>query len=407
MSETRLYLFDDRVARRWAPFSLTRPTGELLYGAMTLRARSERVFGTRCRGHLCRADLVGFDEAGAPPGITREEVNPAGVNVFLSSRAVLEFQSIPELEAPSSLSAAGEVVGWVTRDGAPPPPESWIRHPAEAPEQGTGIELEGRVLPHPWDLMAGNAARLARDIETIWLDDIHPGPPGVHCIGDGQLSLGVGAEIEPGVHIDTRDGPIRLDDGVRVQGPARLTGPLYVGRDSAILGGRVGVSSIGPVCKIHGEVTDSVILGYVNKAHDGHLGHAVLGQWVNLGAFTTNSDLKNNYGTVRVWTPDGEVDTGLMKVGCFVGDHVKTGIGTPINTGTILGAGSNVFGGAMPPTVVPPFSWGSGTDLKDYRLDRFLEVTERAMARRDVELTPGIRRVLDQAWTSTRTRGAE
>jgi UDP-N-acetylglucosamine diphosphorylase/glucosamine-1-phosphate N-acetyltransferase len=287
-------------------------------------------------------------------------------------------------------------------DGAPPPEESWLLRPEGAPADGPTLALDGVVLGRPWHLMANNAARLLRDIVTIWANEDHPAPPGVHRLGDGPLSLGAGAEIEPGVHVDTRDGPIRLEDGVRVQGPARLRGPLHVGADSVILGGRVGISTIGPVCKIHGEVTDSVILGYVNKAHDGHLGHAVLGRWVNLGAFTTNSDLKNNYGNVRVWAPDGDVDTGLMKVGCFVGDHVKTGIGTPINTGTVLGAGSNVFGGIMPPYVVPPFSWGSGSDLTDYRFDRFIEVAVRTMGRRDVELTPGVRRILEEAWTSAR-----
>jgi hypothetical protein len=128
---------------------------------------------------------------------------------------------------------------------------------------------------------------------------------------------------------------------------------------------------------------------------------------VNLGAGSTNSDLKNNYGTVKVWSPDGEEDTGLIKVGCFLGDHVKTSIGTLLNTGTVVGAGTNVFGGAMPPTMVPPFSWGTGADLRDYRFDRFLEAAEASMARRGQTLTPGVRRVLAQAWQRTRTRRAE
>lgn len=160
-------------------------------------------------------------------------------------------------------------------------------------------------------------------------------------------------------------------------------------------------SSIGPTCKVRGEVADSILLGYVNKAHDGYLGHALLGRWVNLGAMTTNSDLKNNYGPVTVWTPTGPTDTGLMKVGCFLGDHVKTGIGTILNTGTVVGAGSNLFGGAMPPVMVPAFSWGSGSELTDYRLDKFLESAERAMARRRVVLTEDARALLERAWNDT------
>jgi UDP-N-acetylglucosamine diphosphorylase / glucose-1-phosphate thymidylyltransferase / UDP-N-acetylgalactosamine diphosphorylase / glucosamine-1-phosphate N-acetyltransferase / galactosamine-1-phosphate N-acetyltransferase len=180
-----------------------------------------------------------------------------------------------------------------------------------------------------------------------------------------------------------------------------LVGPLHLGRGSIVFGGHVAASSIGPVCKVRGEIADSVLLGYDNKAHDGYLGHALVGRWVNLGALTTNSDLKNNYGSVTVWTPSGPVDTGLMKVGCFLGDHVKTGIGTVLNTGTVVGTGSNVFGGGMPPAFVPPFSWGSGSEYVDYRLDKFLEGAERAMARRDVPLSPGTRAIFERAWNDT------
>jgi UDP-N-acetylglucosamine diphosphorylase / glucose-1-phosphate thymidylyltransferase / UDP-N-acetylgalactosamine diphosphorylase / glucosamine-1-phosphate N-acetyltransferase / galactosamine-1-phosphate N-acetyltransferase len=144
----------------------------------------------------------------------------------------------------------------------------------------------------------------------------------------------------------------------------------------------------------------------VNKAHDGHIGHAYLGAWVNLGAFTTNSDLKNNYGTVRLWTPAGEADTGEIKMGCFLGDHVKTGIGLLLNTGTVVGAGSNLYGAEMPPRYVPPFSWGTGEDLSAYRADKFLDVAERAMARRKVEFAPGARAQLEAAWKRGRNDGS-
>jgi UDP-N-acetylglucosamine diphosphorylase/glucosamine-1-phosphate N-acetyltransferase len=261
------------------------------------------------------------------------------------------------------------------------------------------------MLGRPWDLVAANATCIEADVGELWRYDDET--PGAVRIGDGIVSLGEGASIEPGVHVDTRSGPVRLDDGVAVEGPARLVGPLFVGRGSRILGGSVGTSSIGRTCIVRGEVADSVFLGFVNKAHDGYIGHAMLGRWVNLGAFTTNSDLKNNYRPVHVWTPGGDVDTGLLKVGCFLGDHVKTGIGTILNTGSVVGAGSNVFGGVMPPAVVPPFSWGSGADLRDHRLDKFMETAERAMSRRDQELTPGARRILQEAWDATAGRRAQ
>ena len=405
MTDVSLYLFDDRRARRWAPLSLTRPVGELLHGCQSLRERAEHVFGAECRGHVSRTALIGFDEPGAAPAIRPDDVASEGTRILLSSRAVIDFQQIEMPVGSVRLSVDGQPVGWIVADGDPLPSELWLRDPGSEPDEGDRLELEGTILGYPWDLIAGNDDRIRSDVARLYPED--HATPGAHRVGDHHVSLGDGAVIEPGVHLDLRAGPIRLDEDVRVEGPARLIGPLYIGRDSTVFGGSVGTSSIGPVCLIRGEVAHSVFLGYDNKAHDGHIGHAFVGRWVNLGAFTTNSDLKNNYRSVRVWTPEGEVDSGLLKVGCFLGDHVKTGIGTVLNTGTIIGAGTNVFGGVMPPTAVPPFSWGSGQDFRDHRLDKFLETAERVMARRGQQLTPGVADVFRTAWRKTAGRRAQ
>ena len=407
MSEPRLFLFDDRRARRWAPFTLTRPAGELSFGCLTLRERAERFFGVPCDAHVSRAALAGFDEPDASPVIPAEEIDTRGTRIMLCSRAVPSLPGralrAPELPAgPAVLVMGGEPVGCVLPDGAPLPSLEWLRDPEVHPLEGERVDLEGSVLGWPWDLVAGNARQLAADIAALWPDE--RGPDGLVRIGSGTLSLGEGATIEPGTYVDTRAGPVRLARGARVEGPARLIGPLYLGPDATVLGGTVGGSSIGPLCKLRGEISECVFVGYANKAHDGYLGHALVGRWVNLGALTTNSDLKNNYRAVKVWTLDGEVDTRMLKVGCFLGDHVKTGIGTVLNTGTVVGAGSNLFGGAMPPTVVPPFSWGTGPDLRDHRLDKFLATTELAMDRRGRAVTPGVRRILEQAWRDTAGR---
>jgi UDP-N-acetylglucosamine diphosphorylase/glucosamine-1-phosphate N-acetyltransferase len=406
VSALRLFLFDDRRARRWAPFTLTRPVGELLFGCLTLRERAERAFRAPCEGQVSRRALLGFDETGAPPTVALEDVGTEGTRVLLSSRVACRLEPVALPEGPVRLSVDGEAAGWVLPDGADLPSELWLRDPDAAPRGSEEpFELPGAMLGRPWDLVKDNPACVGEDISALWGRGDHV--PGIVHIGDGAVSLGEGAEIEPGVHVDTRSGPVRLSERARVEGPARLTGPLFVGAGTRILGGHVGSSSIGPVCIVRGEVADSVFLGFVNKAHDGYMGHALLGRWVNLGAFTTNSDLKNNYRPVHVWTPDGDVDTGQLKVGCFLGDHVKTGIGTVLNTGTVIGAGSNVFGGLMPPTVVPPFSWGSGPDLRDHNLDKFLATAERAMARRDQALTAGGRRILEEAWAATAGRRAQ
>jgi UDP-N-acetylglucosamine diphosphorylase / glucose-1-phosphate thymidylyltransferase / UDP-N-acetylgalactosamine diphosphorylase / glucosamine-1-phosphate N-acetyltransferase / galactosamine-1-phosphate N-acetyltransferase len=401
----RLFLFDDGRARRWAPFTLTRPAGEILHGCLTMRERVERVFGAPCEGHVTRRALTGYDEPGAAPVLTLDQIGTRGVRIFVSSRAALELR---EVEVPADerrITVGGAAAGWVLPDGAPLPSEIWLRDPEAAPDVASRLELAGTLLGHPWDLVAGNPERIVRDAVVLWPGD--DAPHGLVRIGDGAVSLGAGAEIEPGVHVDTRQGPVRLAAGARVEGPARLTGPLFVGEGTHVLGGSVGSSTLGSTCIVRGEVADSVFLGFINKAHDGYIGHALLGRWVNLGAFTTNSDLKNNYRPVSVWTPDGQRNTHMLKVGCFLGDHVKTGIGTVLNTGTVIGAGSNLFGGVMPPTVVPPFSWGSGADLRDHQCDKFLDTAERAMARREQELTPGVRRILAEAWRATAGRRAE
>ncbi len=401
----RLICFDDAVAARWEPFALTRPAGELLFGAFTLRSRMERALGMVCELHLAADHLQGFAEDDAPPVRTHGDAPRQGDRLFLCSRAVVEAPELKRFDRQLPAGAVamnGHMIGWFSPDGAPPPTPEWLRGAATETAAAV-LELRGRVLEHVWQLVLENPDQIARDVARA--ARVQPPPSlshGVHKLGDEPLVLGDGVSIEPGVVFDTRAGPIWLDDGVTVRAFTRLAGPAYVGPGSTLLGGSLEAVSLGPVCKVRGEVAESVCLGYVNKAHDGHLGHAYLGRWVNLGAETTNSDLKNDYGTIRLPTPRGDVDTGSIKLGCLLGDHVKTGIGLLLNTGTVVGAGSNLFGAEMPPRYVPPFSWGSGADLTAYRLEKFLQVAERAMGRRGIELPEEPRAQLAAAWHSAR-----
>ena len=405
MTRTNLYLFEDRRARRWAPFSLTRPAGELLFGCLTLRERAEHIFGMKCQGHLSRHALVGFDEPDSAPTISLDEISEGTRQIIISSRAAPDFQDIELPDEPAWITVNGIPAGWVLPPGTEPPSELALRDPSINPGYSKVLELQGEIIEYPWTLLAQNPARIQTDIETLWPQ--HSVPDGSVLIGDGAVSLGSGAKVEPGVVFDTRPGPIRLAENTRVEGPARLTGPLFIGPNSVIYGGRVGTSSIGPVCHLHGEVSDSVFIGFSNKSHSGYIGHSLVGRWVNLGAYTTNSDLKNNYSPVRVWTPEGYIDTGQIKVGCFLGDHVKTGIGMTLNTGTVVGAGSNLYGNVMPSSKVPAFSWGSGDHLARHRLPEFLATAKQVMARRKIELTPGVVKVLEKAWKRTAERLAE
>jgi hypothetical protein len=151
-------------------------------------------------------------------------------------------------------------------------------------------------------------------------------------------------------------------------------------------------------------MSNTVFLGYSNKGHDGFIGHSYLGKWVNLGASTVTSNLKNTYGTVALWTPSGVRDTGMQFLGTLFGDHAKTGIGLKLTTGTVLGAGANVYGGTIPPKVVPPFAWGDAPPYAVYQKEKFLEAAERMMSRRKVPLSEQARRhwaaVHDGRWTA-------
>jgi UDP-N-acetylglucosamine diphosphorylase/glucosamine-1-phosphate N-acetyltransferase len=403
MPDLSIILFDDAVSRGWEPFALTRPGGELSFGAFTFRERAQRLFGGRCVAHLGADHLQGFTEEGAPPVLRYGDAPAEGERLFISTRAVPAWGS-GELwrerrGGTGAVLVDGTVVGWYAPPGIPAPGAAFFAEPPTLVDRTGAVELPGKVLTRVWELMSGNAAQVADDVFGLFPTPPDPVPgPGVFRFGDHPLVVGEGVRIEPGVVFDTSTGPVWLDDRVQVKAFTRMAGPTYVGRDSIVLGGSIEGSTIGRVCRIRGEFAQSVCLGWVNKAHDGHIGHAYLGAWVNLGAETTNSDLKNNYSPVRLWTPSGDVDTGEMKVGCFLGDHVKTGIGLLLNTGTVIGAGSNLYGAAMPPKYVPPFSWGTGEELTAYRVDKFMEVAERAMSRRHVELSEGARGQLQAAW---------
>jgi UDP-N-acetylglucosamine diphosphorylase/glucosamine-1-phosphate N-acetyltransferase len=277
--------------------------------------------------------------------------------------------------------------------------------------------LDGWWLGDVWDLIRLLPEQLADDLlflhrpafaEALGGPKRFGAPPaGSIVIGDypvmvaseasgGQVVV-KGATVEPQVVFDASAGPIFVGSGSTVHAFTRLVGPCYIGRDTEVLGDRIATCSIGDVCKVRGELSNTIFLGHANKGHDGFIGHSYLGRWVNLGAGTITSNLKNTYGPVALWTPRGVRDTGMQFLGTFFGDHAKTGIGTRLTTGTVLGAGANIFGSQMPPKAVPPFSWGGAPPHDVYAVDKFLEVAERMMARRNVSMTAGMRQQLEIA----------
>jgi UDP-N-acetylglucosamine diphosphorylase / glucose-1-phosphate thymidylyltransferase / UDP-N-acetylgalactosamine diphosphorylase / glucosamine-1-phosphate N-acetyltransferase / galactosamine-1-phosphate N-acetyltransferase len=400
-----LILYDDERARGFEPFASTRPLGEMMAGAALIRERWERALGVRCTGFVSRESLAGFDEEGASAFAATAKVD--GEVIVALTRFV------PQLARPASDGGAvsrwthdGETVAVRVREGT----DLGLLHDGREsldrfePASPRSVEIEGWMLERVWDLVGYLPEMLASDVGGD-----SPAAAGgrtsaalpslVSVIGNGKVHLGRGVTIDPMVVFDTSAGGIVIADGATIHSFARIVGPCYIGRKSTVLGGDVTSCGIGPVCKVRGEISVSVMLGYANKGHDGFVGHSYLGRWVNLGAGTITSNLKNTYSQVEMWTPEGERSTGLQFLGTMFGDHAKTGIGLSLTTGTVIGTGANVFE-TMPPKTVAPFSWGSRAPYTDYRLDKFLEVAERVMGRRSVELTDGMRRVLSEAHAS-------
>lgn len=409
----RLYLFDDSRADDWFPFALSRPVSELRFGTLLLRERIERWAGRRADGLLTRPWLSAFEEAGAPPAVGQDGLPGRENRLLVSSRWVPPLEasfSRPAGDGSALLACDDEPVGCWLPAGTAAPGDGWTSRPGDLSGAGR-IAVEGRVLGRVWELVEHAAERTARDAPVL----APPGaltsrtglPEGVHMVGQGEVFLEEDVHLEPGVVLDVRQGPVWLASGVEALAGTRLAGPLHADRGCRLLGGPLEALAAGPVSYLRGEVSETTTVGWVNKAHAGHLGHAYLGRWVNLGAGTTNSDLKNNYGPVRLAGPDGERETGLLKLGCLVGDHAKTAIGTLLGTGTAVGAGANVFGDVRPPRWIPPFAWGTGPGASRYRRNDFVETAVTVMGRRGVDPGPGGKAWLQDVWEEAARRAPE
>jgi len=262
------------------------------------------------------------------------------------------------------------------------------------------IEVEFSLFSYLWELVTENPDMLRQEIAGKLSETLIGGKldPRAILMDENPIFIGKDAIVDGGVVLDSRQGPIYIEPGVQVGNVTCLEGPVYVGRGSRIVGGKItGGCSFGPQCRIGGEVQNTIFLGYSNKWHHGFLGHSYLGEWVNLGAMTTNSDLKNNYSAVRVDFGEKTVDSGQIKVGSFIGDHVKTGIGTLLDTGAIVGFGANIFGGGLVEKKhVPAFSWGDGKSFVPYEIDKFISNAKTVMARRDQKLSESEEKLLRQ-----------
>jgi UDP-N-acetylglucosamine diphosphorylase/glucosamine-1-phosphate N-acetyltransferase len=257
--------------------------------------------------------------------------------------------------------------------------------------------LEGLLLRGAFDLVTALEHLLHADAMDFTVERGDPVPDGCTVIGDPADVVLLGGSVEPGVLFDVREGAVVVEQRAYIRAGSRLEGPVYVGPGTEVFGGSIRWSSFGPRCKVRGEISTSVFVGFSNKAHDGFIGHSVIGRWVNLGAGTITSNLKNTYGKVRLQIGGSVIETDRQYLGSLLGDHAKTAIGTLLGTGTMVGTGANVFGEVRPPKYVPPFAWGSTTDQR-VELGGFLTTAERVMARREVAMTESVRAMLQRIY---------
>ena len=249
-------------------------------------------------------------------------------------------------------------------------------------------QFEGEILfvENPWDIFSKNGEAIEADFQLLTVGRTSAKLSETNAvIGQGKIFLEVGAKAEACI-FNTSSGPIYLGKNSEVMEGSIIRGPFTLGEGSQVkMGAKIyGPTTVGPESRVGGEVNNSVIMGYSNKGHDGFLGNSVLGEWCNLGADTNNSNLKNNYDEVRVWSYESQrfAKTGLQFCGLIMGDHSKSGINTMFNTGTVVGVSSNVFGSGFPRTFIPSFKWGGAAGFTEYNMEKAFATAERVMQRR-------------------------
>jgi len=266
---------------------------------------------------------------------------------------------------------------------------------------------EAKLITYPWELIQQNGAQLVSDFAALTggkpqiLGKVYDG---THLLNPSQIHIAEGARIKPGVVLDAEGGPIYVSKNAKIMPNAVVEGPAFIGENSVI---KVAAkiyenTTIGETCKVGGEVEESIIHAYSNKQHEGFIGHAYLGEWVNIGADSNNSDLKNDYGNVKVYNDGALVDTGSQFVGLTMGDHSKCGINSMFNTGSVISVCCNVYGAGIPPKYIPAYSWGGAADgLVTYKIEKAIEVAGRVMARRKITLSAAMQELFRKVYTLT------
>jgi UDP-N-acetylglucosamine diphosphorylase/glucosamine-1-phosphate N-acetyltransferase len=413
-------IIEDESFRNFLPLTYLRPVFDLRCGALTLR---EKILA-----HL-PADSLTLHVRPALLDLVREE-NPSVALSFNRSETPEQLlvngccimnragaRKITKTKGDAVFVSGGHVVATklsgqnlekaIAVIGADPSAQTCDSLAGALGDSVPRVEIDIPLASYPWDLLYSLETEITNDIVFLaGMKKSSKKGKAIHrsavLIGRKNVFIGKKTEVGPGVVLDASEGPVYIGQGVEIKPHAFIAGPVTIGDGSVVkAGARIAHAAIGPVCKVAGEIEHSIFQSHSNKAHDGYVGHSFIGSWVNLGAGTTTSNLKNTYGNVKVTIDGKSVDSGRMFLGLTAGDHVKTGINATLDTGTVIGVSSNIFGTGLPPKSIPSFAWGMAGQLGTYDCERAVDVAQKVMARRSVVCTDTYKALLRAAHQTT------
>jgi UDP-N-acetylglucosamine diphosphorylase/glucosamine-1-phosphate N-acetyltransferase len=382
-------LFDGTVRNALLPFTFTRPVADIRIGILTIREKWETQLGT------------------TTTTLTEEYLQEKFPMVEMEQNIMINAAFVPNnelvalvqnLKTNQAIFAGDEVVAFFTTENQ----EEVDFDTYEIIDFDTNcIKIE-----HTWDIFAKNDQAIREDFQLITTDRTsQPIPKSVNVIAPENIFIEEGAKLEF-VTLNASTGPIYIGKNAEIMEGSVIRGPFALCEEAQVkLATKVyGATTVGPHCRIGGEVNNSVLFGYSNKGHDGFLGNSVLGEWCNIGADSNNSNLKNNYEEVKLWSYETEnfAKTGLQFCGLMMGDHSKCGINTMFNTGTVVGVSANIFGSGFPRNFVPSFSWGGASGFTTYLTKKAFEVAKVVMSRRHVDFTETDAKILEYVFEETK-----
>jgi UDP-N-acetylglucosamine diphosphorylase/glucosamine-1-phosphate N-acetyltransferase len=385
----RLIVFEDEKYVNFYPLTLLRPVFELKCGYTTLLSKIGRAFEGMEAGFFIRDYLAPTFRKRVPSGTINDKEILKGDDLLMVNGRWLITDTV-KTGGADEVGICNDSIVYLKISKKTASTISVKDFPSFLAMARTKVrekKFSARLIDYPWELIRYNRETMENEFTMLKKFGIKGKTSSMVAIygSEKNLYLAPTAELHPFVVIDTTNGSVVIDEKAIIFSHSRIEGPTYIGKGTYIYSGTIHAgTSIGPFCRVGGEVENSIIQGYSNKYHSGFLGHSYLGEWVNIGAIATTSDLRNDYCTVKVYIKGKLINTGEIKVGSFIGDHTKVSIGALFNTGTVAGIMSNIItGGELLPRFIPSFcSIFNGKVFWDRELDASIEIARRVMDRR-------------------------